>query len=173
MNRMNQYRLNLRQQKLNRNTRGYNVWTTVDRRQTVTASRTAVLLCDVWDNHPFRSAVERLEAIVPRMSFLVATARGKGAAIIHAPSDTMGSYTDSPARIRAQSLPPIEPPPDLGHEPLPFVAKINGSDTRETNTTRNWTRQHAGIGIDEDCDLISDNVKEVTASSDTARSSGS
>ena len=158
-----QFQLTLRQQKFTQNIGGYNVWTTVESVQSIPAAGMAILLCDVWDNHPFRGAVERLETMIPRMNAVVAAARRKGAAIIHAPSDTMEFYAKSPARIRAQSIRQVEPPPDLRHDdpPLPFDAKKNGSDTGETDTTSNWTRQHPGIEIDEEHDLISDRGTEV------------
>ena len=163
INRPSQFQFSLSQQEFTQDSRGYNVWTTVERAHTVPALKAAILLCDVWDNHPFRGAVERLEAMVPRMNTVVEAARTKGASIIHAPSDTMEFYADSPARIRAQSIPQVEPPADLEHEdpPLPFDAIKNGSDTGETDTTSNWTRQHPGIEIDEECDVITDNGKEV------------
>lgn len=162
-NQSNLFHLNLRQQEFTQNNRGYNIWKTVEWKQPCLATKTALLLCDVWDNHPFRGAVERLEEMIPRMNTIVASARQKGAAIIHTPSDTMEFYADSPARIRAQSFPPVEPPPVLEHEdpPLPFDAKENGSDTGDTDKTRNWTRQHPGIEIDEEHDIISDKGQEV------------
>ena len=157
------FQLHFRQQQFTLDDRGYNMWKIRERIQTCPAHRSAILLCDVWDNHPFRGAVERLEAMIPRMNAVVAAARQKGAIIIHAPSDTMGYYANSPARERILSLPPIDPPPDLEHDdpPLPFEAKENRSDTGETEGKRNWKRQNPGIEIDEDLDVISDNGEEV------------
>ena len=159
----NTFHLNFHRQKFTQDSRGYNVWTRAECKQTIAASRIAILLCDVWDKHPFRGAVERLETMIPRMNAVVAAARTKGASIIHAPSDTMKFYADSPARVRAQSIPQIKPPPELDHEdpPLPFDAKKNGSDTGETDTTSNWSRQHPRIEIDEEQDLISDRGTEI------------
>lgn len=152
-----------RQQQLTQDHRGYNIWKSEVRIQPCPAYKSAILLCDVWDKHPFRGAVERLEAIIPRMNTTIAAAREKGTAIIHAPSDTMDYYANSPARQRILTLPVIDPPADIEHEdpPLPFDARENGSDTGEIEGTRNWTRQNPGIEIDEDLDLISDRGEEV------------
>ena len=155
--------LQFRRKEFTQDQAGYNIWTTIEWTQVCSAPKVAILLCDVWDTHPFRGAVERLEAMVPQMNAVVATARRKGAAIIHAPSNTMEFYADSPARRRIRSIPQIATPPDLEREDpqLPFDAKKNGSDTGESESGRNWTRQHPGIEIDDRCDLISDNGKEV------------
>ena len=40
-------------------------------------------------------------------------------------------------------------------------ARTNGSDTGETDTKSNWTRQNPGIEIDEEHDIISDKGQEV------------
>ncbi len=157
------FQLHFRNQEFTQDDRGYYIWKIRERTQPCPAANTAVLLCDVWDNHPFRGAVERLESMIPRMNAVVAAARRQGAAIIHAPSDTMEFYADSSARERILSLSPIEPPANLEHDdpPLPFDARKNGSDTGETEGKSNWTRQNPGIAIDQELDVISDNGKEV------------
>lgn len=157
------FQFHFRKQELTQNDRGYNIWKSEAWIQSCPAHKSAVLLCDVWDKHPFRGAVERLETMIPRMSTVVTAAREKGSAIIHAPSDTMDYYANSPARQRIFSLPVIDPPAELEHEDpqLPFDARKNGSDTGEIEGKRNWTRQNPGIAIDENLDVISDRGEEV------------
>ena len=68
--------------------------TSFDTRLTQTtwkSPRTALIVCDVWDYHHCLNAVRRLEEFAPRMNDLVKLARGKGVAVIHAPSDCMAA----------------------------------------------------------------------------------
>ena len=70
--------LELRSQRLTRDKRGRNCWQVLTGARTVPAERAALLLCDVWDDHHCRGAVERLEAMLPRMNELVSAARAMG-----------------------------------------------------------------------------------------------
>jgi nicotinamidase-related amidase len=160
------FKLHLREQRLMVDDGGYRVWRVAEREASLPAAATAVLVCDVWDRHWCRGAVERLEAMLERMARLVAAARGAGALVIHAPSETMAAYAGSPARARALEAPQSPPPPDLPHAdpPLPVDAGDGGCDT-EGNAAgadhRVWTRQHPGLPIDEERDAISDNGREI------------
>jgi len=159
-------RLDLRTQRLTPDDRGRNGWQVVNTPVTWKASETALLLCDVWDRHWSRGATERLEAMVPRLNRLVQAARAAGLTVIHAPSDTMDFYKDTPARQRMVRTPHVPPPApkDRPDPPLPVDASDGGSDTNEPKekvNTRAWSRQHPGIQIDQDRDGISDNGAEV------------
>ena len=142
---------------------GYSVWEVVSTPTGWQANETALLLCDVWDSHWCRGAVERLDAMVGRMNTVVRTCRDRGVQIIHAPSGTMVFYADTPARQRMIDAPTVEPPPDLEHEdpPSPVDAADGGSDTGETESHQAWRRQHPAIEIDQDRDGISDDGREV------------
>jgi len=154
--------LELRSQRLTRDKRGRNCWQVLTGARTVPAERAALLLCDVWDDHHCRGAVERLEAMLPRMNELVGAARAMGVHIIHAPSDTMDFYADAPARRRILEIEPVEPPPEIDHAdpPQPVDASDGGSDTEDTGD-QPWTRQHPAIDVDQDRDVISDVGREV------------
>ena len=65
---------------------------------------TAVIVCDVWDYHHCRNAVERLEEFAPRIASLCDKVRAAGGTVIHSPSDCMKSYEAHPARQRVQDL---------------------------------------------------------------------
>ncbi len=155
-------RLNLRTQRLGQDEGGHNQWQTVTSAKTLRAAEVALLLCDVWDAHHCRGAVERLEEMLPRMNEVVGATRARGIHIIHAPSDTMDFYADAPARKRAQEMPPVEPPPDLEHDdpPSPVDTSQGACDTEDTGD-QPWTRQHPGIEIDQGRDLITDVGREV------------
>jgi len=155
--------LALRRQELTQDTGGHTVWSVATDPRHWPARETALLLCDVWDKHWCRGATERLDAMVPRMNAVVERCRTRGVSIIHAPSGTMEFYAESPARQRILDTPHAEPPPDLElpDRPLPVDASDHGSDTGETETHKAWTRQHPGIGIDEQQDVVSDDGPEV------------
>ena len=69
------------------------------------ASKTAVIVCDVWDQHWCKGATRRGGDLAPRINDVVSKAREMGALIIHAPSGTMDSYQDHPGRKIARSVP--------------------------------------------------------------------
>src|SRR5262249_37681809 len=49
-------------------------------------SETAIIICDMWDNHYCESAARRVKAMAPRMNQVIAAARDLGVTIVHAPS---------------------------------------------------------------------------------------
>jgi nicotinamidase-related amidase len=154
--------LHLRSQVLIQDETGHNQWQVVKTVKAVPAAKTALLLCDVWDAHWSRGASERVDAMVPLMDEVVKAARAKGVHIIHAPSDTMAFYAETPARQRMLRIPVVEPPPPIEHDDpsLPIDDSDGGSDTGETPWHKAWTRQHPGIEI-EDVDVISDDGRQV------------
>src|SRR4051812_23534042 len=52
-------------------------------------SRTAVILCDMWDTHWCEGASRRVAELAPVMGRFVGEARRRGALIVHAPSACM------------------------------------------------------------------------------------
>lgn len=178
--------LNLRRQRLELDDGSHRVWRTLEQREAWAPGETGLLLCDVWDSHWCRGARERLEPLIPRMNATVAAARAAGVQIVHAPSDTMDFYAEHPARLRALQDAPVDPvevlPPAASDgaslvgalfapngqvaeydPPLPVNADDNGTTTGETEPHKAWTRQHPGIDIDADRDLISDDGRQVYA----------
>jgi nicotinamidase-related amidase len=159
-------RLTLRTQILKQDERGHNCWQVVNTPATFKARETAIILCDVWDKHWSRGATERVAEMVPRMNEAVKAARTAGVTIVHAPSDTMEFYKDTPARKRVAEAPRVQPPPPKPHDdpPQPIDASDGGSDTNEPKdrvNTKAWSRQHPTIEIDQERDGISDNGLEV------------
>jgi nicotinamidase-related amidase len=67
--------------------------------------RTAIILCDMWDLHHCKRAVDRVKEMAPRMNEVVAKAREQGVLIIHAPSECMAAYENTPMRQRARNAP--------------------------------------------------------------------
>jgi nicotinamidase-related amidase/type 1 glutamine amidotransferase len=67
--------------------------------------QTAIIICDMWNQHWCKGATERVAELAPHMNRVVRLARDKGVLIIHAPSGTVGAYVEHPARKRAQDAP--------------------------------------------------------------------
>ncbi len=142
---------------------GHAIWLEAITPVVVPATNTAIVICDMWDAHWSRGASERVTAMAARMNAVVAAVRGKGAHIIHAPSDTLDFYAGTPARRRALEAPAVTPPPESMHDdpPLPIDDSDEGSDTGEPAPFHAWSRQHATLEIDHDLDAISDQGSEV------------
>ena len=92
-------------------------WRTVETPAEWKAEETAVVVCDVWDYHHCRNAVERLEEFAPRIARVCDKVRAGGGTVIHSPSDCMKSYENHPARQRVQELVAKKLP--AGFEPPP------------------------------------------------------
>jgi nicotinamidase-related amidase len=67
--------------------------------------QTALIICDMWDQHWCQGASRRVGEIAPRMNRIVRRARNQGMLIIHAPSGTVDYYEDHPCRKPAQNAP--------------------------------------------------------------------
>lgn len=76
------------------------------------ATKTAVIVCDMWAKHWCAGATSRVGQMAPRMNALLAEARRRGALIIYAPSGGMNHYENHPARKRAQDAPRADNLPD-------------------------------------------------------------
>ena len=162
---MNQPRLQLhfRSQQLATDANGYRTWQTAETRKEVATSETAIIICDMWDQHWSRGAAERVAEMAPRLDSVVRVARQRGIQIIHAPSETMDFYLNTPARQRLAEVQRVAMPEPIDHSdpPLPVDASDGGSDTGETSEFKAWTCQHPAIWIDPERDGLSDDGKEI------------
>ncbi|HEY1188173.1 MAG TPA: isochorismatase family protein [Gemmata sp.] len=130
----------------------------------VTPAKTAVVVCDMWDDHWCKSAAARCAELAKRTEPVLKACRERGMTIIHCPSDTMAFYKDSPARKRAQAAKKVPPPKakELPNPPLPVDDTDGGcDDEKPAKSFKAWTRQHAAITIDEKRDYITDSGAEV------------
>lgn len=73
-------------------------------------AETAIIICDMWDDHYCKCAAQRVKDMAPRMNAVITAARNHGVMIIHAPSGTMDFYADTPYRKRLQAARKAEPP---------------------------------------------------------------
>ena len=145
--------------------------------------QTALVICDMWDDHTCKAAAQRVAEMVPTMNRMVSAAREAGAFIIHAPSGTMSFYDETPQRRRAIKAPFTESPveikwnywdPEREGEPLPFIRNggcgciepcpgwvANDQGTRQWQGGQvPWTRQIETLEIASE-DVISDDGQEV------------
>jgi nicotinamidase-related amidase len=141
--------------------KGSGDWRAVNLEQSLPVGKTAVLICDMWDKHWCSGATGRVGGLVLKMAPFLESARKRGIQIIHAPSETMPFYQDTPQRKRILSLPKVDPPAPLSlfDPPLPIHDKRGGCDTPD-QFYKAWTREHPGLRIDA-ADVISDNGAEI------------
>ncbi len=153
--------LNLRTQVVTHKATGF--WDQVTIPKLFPAAETAILLCDLWDDHWCAAAARRTADIAERANRVVEAARANRVQIIHSPSDTMDFYAYTPQRRRIAGAPRVEPPDAVNlpmPPPLPIDDSDGGCDSEESTPRRAWTRQHPAIEIGED-DVISDDGSEV------------
>src|SRR3954469_14167130 len=73
-------------------------WQEVHIQKTLPAQATAIIVCDMWDKHCCSGATARVSGLVPNMAGSLDPARKQGIHIIHAPSEPMPFYQDTPRR---------------------------------------------------------------------------
>jgi nicotinamidase-related amidase len=145
--------------------RGSGDWAEVSVRKQLPVGKTALILCDLWDNHWCKAAADRTAILAAKAAPVVDLARDAGMLVIHAPSSTLEFYKDYPQRKRIFDIPRAEPPTalTLTDPPLPIDDSDGGCDTQNNPLPVNyaaWKRQHPAIRIAGN-DLISDNGREV------------
>ena len=78
---------------------------------------TALIICDMWDDHWCKSASRRVGEMAPALNATVKAARERGVFIIHAPSSVVGFYKDTPQRKLAMAAPFAKAPIKLSTAP--------------------------------------------------------
>jgi nicotinamidase-related amidase/type 1 glutamine amidotransferase len=136
-------------------------------------NETAIIICDMWNQHWCKGATQRVAELAPVMNRVVSAARDKGVLIIHAPSGTIDHYKDRPARQRAENAPKAAGLPagmaswckwkDATEEKVgyPIDHSDGGCDCQpQCKEGSPWTGQIEAIEI-KDEDAISDSGAEV------------
>ena len=134
------------------------------------ASETAIIICDMWDDHFCKCAAQRVGVMAPRMNAVLTAARDHGVMIIHAPSGTVEMYADTPFRKRMQLAKAAKPPvaiapwchldPDK-EPPMPVdTTKSSCDDAVVGAVVKKFSRQHPGLDI-SGYDGISDSGAEI------------
>ncbi len=139
--------------------------------------KTALIVCDMWDDHWCKSASRRVGELAGPMNAMLKQARARGVFIIHAPSSVAAFYQDTPQRRRALAA-PFAPTPvplataerwgtkwcwtDPKHERvLPIDDTDMGCSCPETKCTvrEAWTRQIATLELAPE-DALTDSGQE-------------
>ncbi|MDR2437913.1 MAG: cysteine hydrolase [Planctomycetaceae bacterium] len=137
-------------------------------------TETAIIICDMWNQHWCKGATARVGEMAPIMNQVLQTARNKGVTIIHAPSSCMNFYENSPARKRAKEFndPQIKEflngeawnngiPSEKGMT-WPVDQRDGGCDCEpKCKGGSPWKRQIETLIIDEEKDLVSDKGVEI------------
>jgi nicotinamidase-related amidase len=141
---------------------GSGAWVEAQFDEIILNSNTAIVITDMWDRHWCAGATKRVMQIAERMEPLLDEARRSGILIIHAPSETMDFYAQSPGRLLAESAPHSTPPPELRLEdaPLPIDDSDEGCDTPGDKPHKAWTRENSALTIAPG-DIISDKGTEI------------
>ena len=145
-----------------------NHWQVSQTRTVWEPSATAVVICDMWDQHWCKGATARVAEMAPRMNEVVSALRKRGVLIIHCPSDTMKYYEGTPGRRLAQAAPVAAPQEaqkgwaglDPGKEPpLPIDDSDGGCDDQPQCAMGSpWRHEISSIEI-RDGDAITDNIE--------------
>lgn len=156
---------------------GTESFTIVEKRTTWEPKKTALIICDMWDDHWCKSAARRVVEMAPRLNEAVKAARARGIFVIHAPSTCTGFYDGTPQRKRAQAAKFSKTPVALATSErwgtawywtdpkreavLPIDDSDMGCDCLPAKCTirEAWKRQINLIEI-ADSDAISDNGQE-------------
>jgi nicotinamidase-related amidase len=128
------------------------------------SKKTALIICDMWNDHWCRSAARRVTELAGPMNRMIQAARARGILIVHAPSSVTEYYRNTPQRERARRAPMAKPPlplstaerwgttwcwPDPARErELPIDDSDMGCDCPTKCPIREaWTRQIAALEI--------------------------
>ncbi len=130
--------------------------------------RTALVICDMWNQHWCQGATARVAEMAPRMNEVISKARERGVFIIHCPSDTMKYYDNYPQRKLAQAAPKVEGPAALEkwgrlererEGSLPIDDSDGGCDDQPRCKPGNpWTHEIDTLKIEES-DAITDSAE--------------
>ena len=141
--------------------KGSGEWQEVHVQKSFPSSRTAILICDMWDNHWCKGAAQRVGVMAGKMDPVLTRARQLGILVIHAPSETMDFYKDTPQRQLMLALAKVDPPAPLSltDPPLPIDDKAGGCDTPDS-FYKAWRRENAKLHIAPG-DVVSDKGAEI------------
>lgn len=132
---------------------------------------TAIIICDMWNQHWCKGATSRVAELAPSLNHVISVARRQGMLIVHAPSDCMAYYKDFPGRKLALRYDSKKYESIISGENLPSekgaVWPIDQSDggcddAVRCNEASPWRKEIDALEI-KDGDAISDNGAEIAA----------
>jgi len=124
------------------------------------ATETAIIVCDMWEDHPCKMAAHRVGVMAPEMNRVISAARSLGVQIVHAPSSGIPHYAETPQRLRIALAPAVEPPVPIenwcyldkareGDYPIPYSSNVRDlcDDVVYAGDVQTSRRQHPAIEI--------------------------
>lgn len=132
-------------------------------------ANSAIIICDMWDQHWCKSAEKRVNEMAPFIDHVVKIAGDRGVLIVHSPSDVMDYYEGTPQRELGKKYPDKDLGKLLSGDKLdsegqarwPIDQSDGGCDgNAEFGQQWPWTRQHEAIEILEG-DAITDSGEEI------------
>ena len=155
---------------------GQGEFAVVEKKASWDPKKTALIICDMWDDHWCKSATKRVGELTGPVNETVKSARARGIFIIHAPSSVVAFYDGTPQRKRAKAAPFTATPGPLATAErwgtawcwtdgkregvLPIDDSDMGCDCKVKCTIREaWKRQTPGIEIAA-ADVITDHGQE-------------
>jgi nicotinamidase-related amidase len=141
----------------------------VNEKQEWEPSKTAIIICDMWNEHWCKGASARVAELAPHMNKVLNIARGKGMLIVHSPSDCMKYYKDYPQRKAAQQHARPDDKYEEGRTLLPSekdavwpIDQSNGgcNDTPRCEERYPWLKETDLLDIREN-DVITDSGPEM------------
>jgi nicotinamidase-related amidase len=123
-------------------------------------AHTAIVIIDMWDKHWCKTVTARTAALVAPMNETLAAARLLGITVVHAPSDVVGFYRDTPQRKAMQTIPQADMQQKVALNPPPAPYGGGGcccgpNRPCTIGSAWPWTRQVEGLVI-ADGDLLAD-----------------
>lgn len=73
-------------------------------------SKIAIIICDMWADHPCAMAAHRVDRMAPVMNETISKARDLGIAIVHSPSSGIHHYEQTEFRARIKRAKAFKPP---------------------------------------------------------------
>lgn len=132
------------------------------KKQSWLANETAIIVVDMWNQHPCLSAELRVTELADRINKFLPKMRKKGIKIIHAPGETQNFYKNSPEHQRIlASLSQLPFPFDWinQEEHEPSMPLPDGCEEGERKNIH-WWRQHPAIALSSE-DVVSSDAQEI------------
>jgi nicotinamidase-related amidase len=136
-------------------------------------AETAIIICDMWEDHPCQMSAHRVDVMAPEMNRVVAAARSMGVQIVHSPSSGVPFYEATLQRQRVKQAPVVKPPVPIegwcyldpkreAEYPIPYSTKVEDAcdDPVYLGDANTGRHQHAAIKI-VGYDAVSDSGVEI------------
>jgi hypothetical protein len=88
-------------------------WTVIEETNQWDPQETAIIVCDMWNSHPWAYLADNVGMMAVRMNQVLKDARSKGLTIVYCPSGVQSYYSGTPGKVMMQSAPYTAYPPGI------------------------------------------------------------